>query len=115
MKLQTKLLVVGILLTVVPLLTVSAIVFRENREMVKVADEENTRMAYETLDQIAQGIYRLCEAQNDIVQKNVNHSLNVARDVQQNTGKIGFSDETITEKAIAFDDDHGDGFEQFNN
>ncbi|MBN2313891.1 MAG: hypothetical protein JXM79_08165, partial [Sedimentisphaerales bacterium] len=59
MKLQTKLLSIGILLTVIPLLVVSVIIFRQNRKMVQVSDVENTKMAYADLNHIAKGIYAL--------------------------------------------------------
>ena len=95
MKLQTKLLTIGILLTIVPLLVVSIIVFRQNRKMVQVSDEENTKMAYADLDHIAKSIYALCETQQELIRENLVSSLNVAREVLKEAGTIGFSEEEV--------------------
>ncbi len=100
MKLRTKLLTIGILLTVIPLLTVSIIVYLQNTKMVSVSDEENTKMAYADLDHITKNIYALCETQQEIIQENVNSSLKVAHDVFKNTGQVGFSEEAVTWNAV---------------
>ncbi len=100
MKLRTKLLTIGILLTVIPLITVSVIVFRQNRAMVDVADKENTRLAYTDLDHIVKGMYALCETQQDLIQENVTYSLNVASEVLKNAGEVGFDDEVVTWSAV---------------
>ncbi len=100
MKLRTKLLTIGILLTIIPLLAVSVIVYHQNSTMVKVSDEENTKMAYDDLDHITKNISALCETQQELIRENLVSSLNVARDVFKNSGEIGFSQEMITWNAI---------------
>ncbi|MBN2588303.1 MAG: methyl-accepting chemotaxis protein [Sedimentisphaerales bacterium] len=95
MKLQTKLLVIGIVLTTIPLVTVSLIVYHQNTTMVKVSDVENTKMAYSSLDNIAKGIYALCETQQELLQENLISSLNTARDVLKNTGPVSFTEEAV--------------------
>ena len=96
MKLQTKLLTIGILLTVIPLLAVSIIVYRQNNVMVNVSDVENTKSAYSNLDNIADGVYSLCETQNELIQENLIHSLNTAREVLTNSGPVSFSEESVS-------------------
>ncbi len=100
MKLRTKLLTIGILLTVIPLITVSIIVYRQNTKMVGVSDEENTKLAYADLDHITKNIYALCETQQEIIQENVNNSLKVAHYVLKNAGHVDFSDEAVTWNAV---------------
>ena len=99
-KLRTKLLTIGILLTVIPLLAVSIIVYRQNSKMVEVSDEENTRLAYADLDHITQNIYSLCETQQELIRENLGYSLNVARDVFKSSGEVGFSEEAVTWNAV---------------
>ncbi|MGD2095718.1 MAG: Cache 3/Cache 2 fusion domain-containing protein, partial [Phycisphaerales bacterium] len=99
-KLRTKLLTIGMLLTAVPLLIVSVIVFRQNKAMVCVAEEENTKLAYADLDHIAKNVYALCETQQELIQENVVYSLNVARDVLQKIGDVNFTDEAVTWDAV---------------
>ncbi|MBN2591467.1 MAG: methyl-accepting chemotaxis protein [Sedimentisphaerales bacterium] len=100
MKLRTRLLTIGIMMTVIPLLTVSIIVYRQNTKMVNVSDEENTKLAYTDLDHITKNVYALCETQQEIIRENLGYSLNVARDVFKNTGEVGFSEEAVTWNAV---------------
>jgi len=99
-RLQTRLLIIGIALTVVPLAVVAVTVLTQNAKMVTVADEESTNLAYADLDHIAQNIYAMCQAQQDLLQKTVNHSLNVARDVLGDNGAVSFSEETVVWSAV---------------
>jgi methyl-accepting chemotaxis protein len=99
-KLQTRILTIGIALTAVPLLVVAITVFTQNSKMVDIADEESTALAYGDLNHISENIYAMCQAQQELLQKDVNHSLNVARHVLQDTGTVRFSDETVTWSAV---------------
>ena len=100
LKLQTKLLSMGIVMTVVPLLVISVVVFVQNKRMVNVAEQESTDLAYADLDHIARNIYGMCKAQQEMLQGNVNASLNVARDILQQTGGVHLAGDTVTWEAI---------------
>ncbi len=100
MKLQTKLLVIGIVLTVLPLVTVSLVILGQNKKMVKAADEESLKLAYADLDHIAQNIYSMCQVQQDMVQKSVDSALSVARHVMQQTGSVRLAEETVSWEAV---------------
>ncbi len=99
-KLQTKLLTLGITMTVIPLLVVSTVVFIQNKRMVKVAEQGNTDLAYADLDHIAMNIYGMCKAQQEMLQSNIDSSLNVAREVLRNTGDVRLAEETVTWDAV---------------
>jgi len=99
-KLQTKLLAIGITLTVLPLVVVGIAVFGQNGTMARVAEEESTALAYSDLNHIAENVYTMCLAQQELLRENVDHSLNVARHVLESTGRVGFSDETVTWLAV---------------
>jgi len=99
-KLKTKLLTYGIVLTVLPLIVISIVVLRQNNKMVKVADEESINLAYADLDHIAQNVYAMCKAQQESVQQSVNHALNVARHVLQRTGQVQLATETVAWDAV---------------
>jgi methyl-accepting chemotaxis protein len=75
MKLQTKLLTFGVLLTAVPLLAVSLVILRQNAKMVNVAEVESTKLAYVDLDHIANNIYSMCKVQQEQMKDSVNHSV----------------------------------------
>jgi len=99
-KLQTKLLTLGIVMTVIPLVVVSAVVFIQNKRMIKVAEQGNTDLAYADLDHIANNIYGMCKAQQEMLQANIDSSLNVAREVMQKTGDVRLAEETVAWEAV---------------
>jgi len=100
MKLRTKLMSIGILSTVVPLLIMSAIVIRQNIGMTSVAAEGNAKVAFAGLDHTLQGIYGMCKARHDAVQEHVNAGLNVARNLVNKTGKVSFSEKRVSWDAV---------------
>jgi len=99
-KLQTKLLAIGILMTVIPLAVISVVIFTQNERMVQVAEKGSTDQAYADLDHIAQNIGGMCKAQQQMLQANVGASLNVARHVLQNTGAVQLASETVVWEAV---------------
>jgi methyl-accepting chemotaxis protein len=99
MKLQTKLLTFGVLLTAVPLLAVSVVILRQNSKMVNVAELESTKMAYADLDHIANNISAMCKAQQEGIQDRVNRSLDAARYVLEET-PVGFATDSVAWDAV---------------
>lgn len=88
MSLRSRLMMVGTFLSVVPVLIVATVVYRQNAQMRGVTSEESQRMAYSDLDHIAQGVYATCEAQEEVLQQEVNYSLNVARQTLNSLGGV---------------------------
>ena len=62
MSLRAKLMSIGIVLSLLPVLVVGGIVYRQNQTMSAFAGEETIRLAYEDLDHIAEGVYAMCAA-----------------------------------------------------
>ncbi len=100
MKLRTRLLSIGILLTAVPLFVFLIIVVQQNSRMAKTASVGTKKLAGTDLDHTLQGFYGMCQARHDAVQEHVNAGLNVARNLVKNTGKVLFSGETVTWNAV---------------
>jgi len=78
MTLRTKLVTLGVILTVVPLAVVMLVVYRQNMQVSKVAIEESNKLALADLDHIAEGVYAMCATQEEVIQKSVDNSLQVA-------------------------------------
>ncbi|MFP4355557.1 MAG: methyl-accepting chemotaxis protein [Phycisphaerae bacterium] len=95
LSLRVKLLAVGVTLTVIPLLIVSIMVYRQNLKMAAIATEESNKLAFADLDHIAEGVYSMCKAQQELMEKNLVSSLNVARDVMRQQGPIQFGQDKI--------------------
>jgi methyl-accepting chemotaxis protein len=99
MKLQTKLLTFGVLLTAVPLLVVSLVILRQNAKMVSVAEAESTKLASADLDHIVSNIYSICKSQQELLQDRVNRSLDAARHVLEETS-VGFTTDRVAWDAV---------------
>jgi signal transduction histidine kinase len=95
MKLRTKLLIIGILFTAIPLIAISVIVLKQNEKMIKISSQGSTNMAYADLDHMAYATYSLCQSHHDVLLENVNHSLSVARFVLRNSGTVRQDNEKV--------------------
>jgi methyl-accepting chemotaxis protein len=95
MKLGLKLMVIGCLLTLVPLVIIGVSAFIQSKLTLDVSAEESIKLAYTDLDHIAEGVYRMAESQQEVLEKQMLHSLNVARDIVERQGGFSFSDEKI--------------------
>ncbi|HOK66589.1 MAG TPA: methyl-accepting chemotaxis protein [Anaerohalosphaeraceae bacterium] len=100
MALKTKLLMYGLILTLVPLLVILAMVTIQNRQMASAAEEESTKMAYTDLDHIAQHIYNMLQVEQLSIQENINQSLRVARDIFNQTGAVRLDESSVTWQAV---------------
>ncbi|MCG6893119.1 MAG: Cache 3/Cache 2 fusion domain-containing protein [Desulfobacteraceae bacterium] len=92
MKLRGKLLTVGCLLTIVPLLLITAMVFYMNQRMERVSTDESLKLAYTDLDHIAESVYRLAETQNALLLKSLTSYLNVAGEAASEAGGFNFDE-----------------------
>ncbi len=70
MKLKTKLVVIGILLTAIPLLVFSVFILGQNNRMKNAAEEGCTSLAYADLDHIARSVYSMCAIHDEFSSQN---------------------------------------------
>jgi signal transduction histidine kinase len=90
-RLQTKLLILGIVMTVIPLAVVSAVILVQNGRMVKAAEQGTTELAYADLDHIAKNIFGMCQAQQDLLQLKAEDLQNGAGDALNDQAKVGIA------------------------
>lgn len=100
MKLKTRLLIIGTLLTILPLLLAGVLTAYQNQHIVSVVSEEANRSAREDLDHIATNVYEMCQAQQELLEQNLEHSQNVTTYVLQNAGKVHLLEETVAWNAV---------------
>ncbi len=100
LKIRTKLLVIGVLVTIIPLAIIMATVFSQNRKVFEVGQRESLNLAYADLNHIVDNIYTLAESHQEVTQKNINAALNVARDLGKKSGGLSISGETVSWSAI---------------
>ncbi len=100
MRIRTKLLVIGVLATMVPIMIIMVTVFKQNTKVVRVGEEESLKLAYADLDHIVDNLYTLAESHQEVTQKNIDSSLNVARDLMEKGGGVSFSQEKVNWQAV---------------
>ncbi|MDJ0781211.1 MAG: Cache 3/Cache 2 fusion domain-containing protein [Desulfosarcinaceae bacterium] len=100
LKLKPKLLTIGILLTVAPLLLFGIFVLSQNKSTLNVSIQESTKLARTDLDHIAEGVYRMIETQNDLLVESLQNYLNVVREDVINNGGISIADGQVTWSAV---------------
>ena len=101
MSLRARLLVIGIVLTMTPLVIVGVLVYRQNLRMQGVAAAESTKLAYADLDHIAEGVYNMCQAQQELLQQKVQSDLHLARSYMDRLGEVTLDEEeTVTWQAV---------------
>lgn len=100
LKLRTKLIVCGASLTLMPILLIIGINFFQNIKMINAAKEETQKLATVDLDHLVTSVYATCKAQDDLIQKHIDSSLKVARDILNQAGAVEFSDETFQWNAV---------------
>ncbi len=89
MKIRTKLLLIGILISLVLVCIVMATVFIQNKKIIRIGEQQSLKLAYTDLNHIVKSLYTLADSHQEVIQK----ELNVAKNLIQNKGGISLSDE----------------------
>ncbi|MFO7749433.1 MAG: methyl-accepting chemotaxis protein, partial [Desulfobacteraceae bacterium] len=100
LKLKQKLLLVGILLTVLPLVCAFAFVHHQNKKSTALARNESIKMADADLTHMVESIYTLAKAQQETIEKNLKTALNVAENLVTREGGFRFSNENQSWNAV---------------
>ena len=100
MKLRSKLLSLGISLSVIPLLITGAVVYHQGEKMAQDAGDACIELALSDLDHIAKGIYHMCDTQDQLLGKWVSSAKEVAKRRIAQEGELNF-DESGTESYMA--------------
>ena len=99
-KIRTKLVLIGIMVSFIPLLIIMYTVINQNRRVVHMGETESLKLAYADIDHVVDNLYTLAESHQEVTQKNIDSALNVARDLASKAGGVSISDELHDWKAI---------------
>ncbi len=99
LKLRTKITLLVVFAAFIPMLASGLNVAKSNIDMQEAATQESIKLATTDLDHIAEGVYRMCETQNDILLKNLEAYLNAERQIVEELGGISLAYENIPWKA----------------
>ncbi len=101
MRLGVKLLVIGVTLSVVPLVVTGVTTWLQNSQMVEAAKTGNTELANSDLDHVATQVETMCEAHQDALQKLLGTSMRVASDALVKGGPVAMDEkEMVPWKAV---------------
>ena len=89
LKLVPKLLAVGIVLSIIPLIGISIFTFAQNRKLNEITRTENIKLANADLEHIVEAIYSTVETQQEMLEKQLLYSLKLAS--HHVKGEGGFS------------------------
>ena len=98
MKLQSKLVIIGCLLVLIPQTIVGVMTFFQNKSTLKATIDETTQLAYADLDYKLKALYILIASHQEVIERNIKSALNVAREIVSYGG--GFS---ADEKMVSWD------------
>ncbi|HAR61836.1 MAG: methyl-accepting chemotaxis protein [Candidatus Margulisiibacteriota bacterium] len=99
LTLQKKLLLIGIFLTITPLLIIGGVVYSQNKKVITIATQESRKLAYITLDNAVKDVYLMCDISQKLIENSMNNSLNVAKDILSREGGVFSASENITWEA----------------
>ncbi|MFO8083186.1 MAG: Cache 3/Cache 2 fusion domain-containing protein [Desulfobacterales bacterium] len=100
MKLGAKLLTVGCLLTLLPLIIVGTVVLYQNRQMLKIATEESTMLAYADLDHMTKDVHAMCAIYDEELKNRLKSSLKMMEELIDKTGGFSQISENVSWSAI---------------
>jgi methyl-accepting chemotaxis protein len=96
MRLKTKLVGMGALLTAVPLTLLTGIVYYQNQKVEKSSSEISRIQAVDDLDHVVSAVYNSVTMHQELLQRSVNVSLNIADELLGQMGRISLG-QTKTE------------------
>jgi methyl-accepting chemotaxis protein len=99
-KLQMRLLLVGIGLTALPLIFALCVVIVQNRQSTTTAREESIKLADADFNHLVQSVYTLATTQQELIEKEITASLNVAEDIARKKAGLNLSQETVSWDAV---------------
>ncbi|MFW6293934.1 MAG: Cache 3/Cache 2 fusion domain-containing protein, partial [Spirochaetota bacterium] len=100
MKIRSKLILSGLLATLIPLAIVTTVAIRQAAQAEEVASEEIIRLSTENNERILAGVVAMVTSQQEVLEQKVIADLNVARDVLERTGEVRFAEETVDWQAV---------------
>ncbi len=96
LKFNQQLLIIGISLTIIPLICAFGFVFKQNKGKTQLAKQESFKLADADLQHIVESIYTLAKTQQEVIETNLENALNVAEDLLAKAGGLQFDLESET-------------------
>lgn len=99
-NLRLKVISLAVVSALLPVLVLTLLLITQQKPLTTHVKKEIEVLLETSFDNIVENIYDTFVSANDILQKNVNNALNVARYVKNQLGNITFGKETVTWHAV---------------
>lgn len=100
LRFSTKIILLAVSGVLITVLALMAVIGWQSGQFNALAQDEFGQLVDTDLGHIIDGVYNMVKAQDDLVQQLVNYSLNVARQVLNNTGQVSLSKDTVEWTAV---------------
>jgi methyl-accepting chemotaxis protein len=100
LKLRPKLLIVGLVLTLGPLLMMGAFQYVQTQSNTKLAYDESLALGRQSLDHIVDGVFNMVQTQHDLLTKTLAAYLATARQLVADGGGVTLSREMVVWETI---------------
>nr|MBL0702233.1 Cache 3/Cache 2 fusion domain-containing protein [Desulfobacterales bacterium] len=95
LNIRLKLMIIGSLLTIVPLIAITVMTIVENKQMIKVAEEESTKLAFAELEDKVSMVYNIADTQHELLLQTLKSYLNITQEIVSNNGGISTGTQTV--------------------
>ncbi|MGC9052303.1 MAG: methyl-accepting chemotaxis protein [Candidatus Hydrogenedens sp.] len=96
LSLTLKLLILGAVFTVLPALIIFLSVYFQNNKVLDSVLTETERLANSDLKHITEGVYSLCESQQEVLESYVGKSLDVAHKLVEMSGGVKINTDSLS-------------------
>lgn len=94
-SLKSKLLIMGSLFTILPVLIIFLSVYIQNNKVLVSVLDETEKLANSDLKHITEGVYSLCESQQEVLENVIGKSLDVAHKLVDVSGGISVNTDSL--------------------
>ncbi|HUU30237.1 MAG TPA: methyl-accepting chemotaxis protein [archaeon] len=99
-SLRHKIIGLALLAALLPVLVILIITSMEKKEIDKLVIEDLDVLTRENIAHVAIDVHTMCTIANELIQNNVDKSLNVARRIMEEKGRVAFSSEKSSWTAV---------------
>ncbi len=100
MTIRMKLIIAGVVATIIPLLLIAAIAMWKAEQAEEIAADAVEQLARNQNEGIVSGIVAMVTSMQEVLEQKTISDLNVARDILRRTGRVHFAEETVQWQAI---------------
>ena len=100
LKLRTKIILLALVATIVPVLIVGVIGAMQTGAMREATIEESTALSYSDLNHSVESVYRMCETQQALLLKTLTGYMNYVHQIISEAGGFSLAEEKVSWNAI---------------